>query len=69
MEEYSARLYGEARLLLFQSQNREMNDKAPSGGQPTFLMCLALDGSTDHYNEVYPGIIIGDKYVEHFFSY
>ena len=46
-----------------------MNDKAPSGGQPTFLMCLALDGSTDHYNEVYPGIIIGDKYVEHFFSY
>ena len=64
MEEYSTRLYGEARLLLFESQNKEMNDKAPSGGQPTFFKFLARGGPTDHYNEVYPGIIIGDKYVE-----
>lgn len=61
MAEYSAQLYGEARSLLFQSTNREMNDKAPSGGQPTFWMFVLPGGPTDHYNEVYPGIIIGDK--------
>lgn len=61
MEEYSAQLYGEVRSLLLQSENRHLTDKAPNGAQPTFWMFVLPGGPKDHYNEVYPGIILGDK--------
>ena len=61
MAEYNPQLYGEVRSLLLQSQNRHLNDKAPNGAQPTFWMFVLPGGPTEHYNEVYPGIVLGDK--------
>ncbi|XP_052060722.1 dual specificity protein phosphatase 3-like isoform X1 [Mytilus californianus] len=61
MAEYDPQLFGEIRSLLLQSQNRHLEDKAPNGAQPTFWMFVLPGGPKDHYNEVYPGIFIGDK--------
>ncbi|XP_060075360.1 dual specificity protein phosphatase 3-like [Ylistrum balloti] len=58
---YSQITFSRVREYLMNANDSSFNGKTPVGAQPTVMMFQFPASPKDNYNEVYPGIIIGDK--------